>query len=57
MVELDYGAISAQRVAEIKRDIPDADVRFFDTGHFPLETHCQEIAGAIREFLDPEKLT
>ena len=34
-----------------KRDIPNADVRFFDTGHFALETHCNEIATAIREFL------
>ncbi len=34
-----------------KRDIPDADVRFFDTGHFALETHATEIAAAIREFL------
>ncbi len=34
-----------------KRDIPSAEVRFFDTGHFALETHCPEIAGAIREFL------
>jgi pimeloyl-ACP methyl ester carboxylesterase len=34
-----------------KRDIPDADVRFFDTGHFALETHAGEIAAAIREFL------
>ena len=34
-----------------KRDIPDADVRFFDTGHFALETHAEEIAAAIREFL------
>jgi pimeloyl-ACP methyl ester carboxylesterase len=35
-----------------KRDIPNADVLFFDTGHFALETHCDEIAAAIREFLD-----
>jgi pimeloyl-ACP methyl ester carboxylesterase len=35
-----------------KHDIPDADVRFFDTGHFALETHCDEIAAAIHEFLD-----
>jgi pimeloyl-ACP methyl ester carboxylesterase len=35
-----------------KRDIPNADVRFFDTGHFALETHTDEIAAAIREFLD-----
>jgi pimeloyl-ACP methyl ester carboxylesterase len=34
-----------------KRDIPNADVRFFDTGHFALETHCDEIASAIRAFL------
>jgi pimeloyl-ACP methyl ester carboxylesterase len=34
-----------------KRDIPDADVRFFDTGHFALETHCAEIAAAIRTFI------
>ena len=30
-----------------KRDIPGADVRFLDTGHFALETHVAEIAGAI----------
>jgi len=34
-----------------KRDIPAAVVRFFDTGHFALETHAVEIASAIREFL------
>ena len=34
-----------------KRDIPDADVRFVDTGHFALETHVEEIATAIGEFL------
>jgi pimeloyl-ACP methyl ester carboxylesterase len=34
-----------------KRDIPDADVRFLDTGHFALETHCDEIAAVIRQFL------
>ena len=34
-----------------KRVIPGAEVRFFDTGHFALETHCEEIATAIREFL------
>jgi pimeloyl-ACP methyl ester carboxylesterase len=33
-----------------KRDIPNADVRFFDTGHFALETHAAEIAAAIRDF-------
>jgi len=33
-----------------KRDIPNADVRFLDTGHFALETHVAEIAAAIRDF-------
>src|ERR1700721_2834340 len=33
-----------------KRDIPNATVRFFDTGHFALETHAAEIATAILEF-------
>jgi hypothetical protein len=26
-------------------------VQFFDTGHFALETHCDEIAATIRQFL------
>jgi pimeloyl-ACP methyl ester carboxylesterase len=34
-----------------KRDIPNATVRFFDAGHFALETHAAEIAAAIRDFL------
>ncbi len=34
-----------------KRDNRNAEVRFFDTGHFALETHASEIAAAIRDFL------
>jgi len=34
-----------------KRDSPNAEVHFFETGHFALETHAQEIATAIRDFL------
>jgi pimeloyl-ACP methyl ester carboxylesterase len=34
-----------------KRDIPGADVRLLETGHFALETHAAEIAAAIRGFL------
>jgi pimeloyl-ACP methyl ester carboxylesterase len=34
-----------------KRDIPRANVHFFDTGHFALETHAEPIAQAMREFL------
>jgi pimeloyl-ACP methyl ester carboxylesterase len=36
-----------------KRGIPGAVIRFFDTGHFALETHAEEIAAAIRDFLAP----
>ena len=39
-----------------KRDNPTAEVHFYDTGHFALETHVQEIATAIRDFLG-RKLT
>ena len=38
-----------------KRDIPGAEVRFFDTGHFALETHGAEIAAAIIDFLSRTK--
>ncbi|MGC1778521.1 MAG: alpha/beta hydrolase [Xanthobacteraceae bacterium] len=34
-----------------KRDIPGTVVRFFDAGHFALETHAREIADSIRNFL------
>ncbi len=34
-----------------KRDNRNAEVRFYDTGHFALETHAAEIAANIREFL------
>ena len=34
-----------------KRDLPEAEVHFLDTGHFALETHANEIAGHIRDFL------
>lgn len=34
-----------------RRDNPNAEVHFYDTGHFALETHAQEIATAIRAFL------
>jgi pimeloyl-ACP methyl ester carboxylesterase len=35
-----------------KRDNPKAEVHFFDTGHFALETHYREISSAILEFLN-----
>jgi pimeloyl-ACP methyl ester carboxylesterase len=33
------------------RDIPDAEIHFFETGHFALETHFGEIARKIGDFL------
>jgi len=35
-----------------KRDNPNAEVRFLDTGHFAIETHGGEIATQMLEFLD-----
>ncbi len=35
-----------------KRDLPDAEIRFYDTGHFALETHAKEIGAAVGDFLD-----
>jgi pimeloyl-ACP methyl ester carboxylesterase len=34
-----------------QRDLPSADVRLLETGHFALETHATEVASAVREFL------
>lgn len=34
-----------------KRDLPNASVKFLPTGHFALETHVQEIAIEMRQFL------
>jgi len=35
-----------------KRDVPDAEVRLYETGHFALETHTPQIGLAIGRFLD-----
>jgi len=34
-----------------KRDDRNAEVHFYETGHFALETHAHEIANVIRKFL------
>jgi pimeloyl-ACP methyl ester carboxylesterase len=34
-----------------KRDMPHAEIKFFDAGHFALETHSAEIGSAILGFL------
>ena len=35
-----------------RRDNPNATVQFLDTGHFALETHVEEVASAMRTFLE-----
>jgi pimeloyl-ACP methyl ester carboxylesterase len=35
-----------------RRDVPDAEIHLFETGHFALETHGPEIAALMRDFLD-----
>jgi pimeloyl-ACP methyl ester carboxylesterase len=35
-----------------RRDIPSAKVVFYDTGHFALETHVEEISEQIHSFLN-----
>jgi pimeloyl-ACP methyl ester carboxylesterase len=35
-----------------RRDIPDANIQLIDTGHFALETHAEQIAQSIRQFLE-----
>jgi len=35
-----------------RKDLPDAQVQFLDTGHFAIETHCVEIAAAMKTFLE-----
>jgi pimeloyl-ACP methyl ester carboxylesterase len=35
-----------------RKDIPNAQIRFLDTGHFAIETHFVEIAAAMKKFLE-----
>ena len=34
-----------------RKDLPNAQVQFLDTGHFAIETHVVEIAAAMKDFL------
>ncbi|MFI7063573.1 alpha/beta fold hydrolase [Kribbella sp. NPDC050124] len=43
-----FGADGATAFA---RDLPDAEIHLLDAGHFALETHGDEIAALIRDFL------
>lgn len=47
---------SIEGAEAVKRYVPEADVRYYDTGHFALEENAQEIAAAIiRTFRTPER--
>lgn len=35
-----------------RRDNPNSELHFYETGHFALETHAEQIASAIRDFLE-----
>ena len=35
-----------------KKDDPNTIVKFYDTGHFALETHCKEIGQDVLDFMD-----
>jgi pimeloyl-ACP methyl ester carboxylesterase len=39
-----------------RRDLPAANIRFFETGHFALETHAEEIGRTIIEFMDRNQI-
>lgn len=41
----------AAGAAPYRRDLPNAELHMLDTGHFALETHGQEIATLMRDFL------
>ena len=34
-----------------KKDLPNAEIHFVDSGHFALESHCDEIAQIMKDFL------
>ena len=40
-----------ESVEAIQELVPEADVHFYDAGHFALETHAKEIAGAVNRFM------
>jgi pimeloyl-ACP methyl ester carboxylesterase len=39
-----------------RKDLPNAEVQFLDTGHYATETHFIEIAAAMQEFLDTNNI-
>jgi pimeloyl-ACP methyl ester carboxylesterase len=41
----------AEGATPYRRDLPKAEIHLLDTGHFALETHSDEIASLIQDFL------
>ena len=39
-----------QGAEAFKKDLPNAEIHFVDSGHFALESHCKEIADLILKF-------
>jgi len=39
-----------------RKDLPNAQVRFLDTGHFAIETHVVEIAAAMKAFFEANEI-
>ncbi len=46
----------AEGAAPYRRDLQNVETHLLDTGHFALETHGEEIASRIEEFLQKQKL-
>lgn len=44
-------AFAAAGALAFKKDLPDAEIHFLDTGHFLLETHAYEMAAFMQDFL------
>lgn len=40
-----------QGAEAFRRDLPKVEIHLIDAGHFPLETHLEELAGLVRAFL------
>jgi len=40
-----------------RKDIPNAQVQFLNTGHFAIETHVVEIAAAMKEFFETNRIS
>ena len=47
----------AEGAAPYSHDLKNLETHLLDTGHFALETHGEEIAGRIEDFLSRNKIT